>query len=285
LLSEGWEITLNKLTTPIFKQPEVSANAYQTIREFIYNEAGIDLGSGKQTLVSSRLNKRLRHHQLDSFDQYLELLLNKNSIEYQVAIDLLTTNETYFFREAEHFNLLKNLLLQHHPMNKNFRLWSAASSSGQEAYSIAMVLDDFFGSRGYWEIFGSDISTRMIKKAKSGLYQCHRIDAIPKDFLRKYCLKGTGEFDGYLLVDKKLREKTRFAEINLTKPLPEVGEFDVIFLRNILIYFDNKTKKNIIRSITSKLRSKGLLFIGHSESLKGMDLPIELIAPTVYQKK
>lgn len=285
LLRQSWEITLNKRTTPIFKQPEVSANAYQTIREFIYNEAGIDLGTGKQTLVSSRLNKRLRYHQLDSFDQYLELLLNKNSIEYQMAIDLLTTNETYFFREAEHFNLLKNLLLEHHPKDRNFRLWSAASSSGEEAYSIAMVLDDFFASRGRWEIFGSDISSRMIKKAQSGLYQCHRISAIPKDFLQKYCLKGTGEYDGYLLVDKKLRAKTRFAEINLTKLLPEVGEFDAIFLRNVLIYFDNKTKENIIRSLASKLRSKGLLFIGHSESLKGMDLPIELIAPTVYQKK
>jgi chemotaxis protein methyltransferase CheR len=285
LLSEGWEITLNKPTTPRFEQPEISANAYQTIREFIYNEAGIDLGSGKQTLVSSRLNKRLRHHQLESFDQYLELLLNKNSIEYQMAIDLLTTNETYFFRESEHLNLLKNLVLKHHPKDRGFRLWSAASSSGEEAYSIAMVLDDFFGYKGEWEIFGSDISSRMIKKAKNGLYQCHRIDAIPKDFLRKYCRKGTGEYDGYLLVDKKLRAKTRFAEINLTKPLPEVGEFDVIFLRNVLIYFDNKTKENIIRSLTSKLRPKGLLFIGHSESLKGMDLPIELIAPTVYQKK
>ena len=276
---------LNKLTRPRFKQLEVSADAYQTIREFIYNEAGIDLGSNKQTLVSSRLNKRLRHYQLDSFDQYTELLLNKNSIEYQMAIDLLTTNETYFFREANHLDLLKSLVLQHHPINRNFRLWSAASSSGQEAYSIAMVLDDFFGPMGQWEIFGSDISSRMIKKAKSGLYQCHRIDAIPKKFLQKYCLKGTGEYDGYLLIDNKLREKIQFAEINLTKLLPEVGEFDVIFLRNILIYFDDQTKKNIIRSLVSKLRSKGLLFIGHSESLKYMDLPVELIAPTIYQKK
>ena len=276
---------MNSITTPQFKQTEVSASAYKAIREFIYKEAGIDLGAAKQMLVSSRLNKRLRHHQLDSFDQYVDLLMNNNGIERQMAIDLLTTNETYFFREPEHFNALKRLLLEHHPKSRLLRLWSAASSSGEEAYSIAMVLDDFFGSRGKWEIFGSDISSRIIEKAQKGLYQCHRLDAMPKDYLQKYCLKGAGEYDGFLLIDQCLRAKTRFAEINLTKPLPEVGQFDVIFLRNVLIYFDDKTKENIIRSLTSKLRSKGLLFIGHSESLKGMDLPIELIAPTTYQKK
>jgi chemotaxis protein methyltransferase CheR len=270
---------------PQFKQTEVSSTAYKAIREFIYKEAGIDLGAAKQMLVCSRLNKRLRHHQLDNFDQYLDLLMNNNGIERQMAIDLLTTNETYFFRESEHFNALKKLVLQDHPKDRLLRVWSAASSSGEEAYSIAMVLDDFFGARGKWEIFGSDISSRIIEKANKGLYQCHRIDAIPKNFLQKYCLKGAGEYDGFLLIDKKLRDRTRFAEINLTKPLPEVGKFDVIFLRNVLIYFDHKTKENIIRSLASKLRPGGVLFVGHSESLKGMDLPIELVGPTTYQKK
>jgi chemotaxis protein methyltransferase CheR len=123
------------------------------------------------------------------------------------------------------------------------------------------------------------------RKGKKGLYQQHRIDGIPNDFLRKYCLKGVGEYEGFLLVDQKIRAKTQFSEINLTKPLPEVGQFDVIFLRNVLIYFDAKTKENIIRSLTAKLRSKGILFIGHSESLKGMGLPLALIGATTYQKK
>jgi chemotaxis protein methyltransferase CheR len=266
------------------KQPEVSFKAYQVIRDFIYNEAGIDLGESKQMLVSSRLNKRLRYHQLDSFDQYAQLLINNKGIERQMAIDLLTTNETYFFREAEHFTTLKQLVLKDHPTERVFRLWSAASSSGEEAYSIAMVLDDFFGEKGKWEIFGSDINSLVLEKAKKGLYQCLRIDAIPQNFLRKYCLKGEGQYEGFLLIDKKLQNKTRFSQINLTKPLPEVGLFDVIFLRNVLIYFDTKTKENIIRSLISKLRPKGLLFIGHSESLKSMDLPIDLIGPTTYQK-
>jgi chemotaxis protein methyltransferase CheR len=166
-----------------------------------------------------------------------------------------------------------------------FRLWSAASSSGEEAYSIAMVLDDFFGKRGKWEIFGSDINSSVIEKAKKGLYECLRIDSIPQGFLHKYCLKGCGDYEGFLLIDKNLKNKTRFSEINLTKPLPEIGLFDVIFLRNTLIYFDAKTKEKIIRSVLSKLRPKGLLFIGHSESLKSMDLPIDLIGPTTYKKR
>jgi chemotaxis protein methyltransferase CheR len=275
---------LNATTVSQFKQTEVSAKAYQAIRDFIYQEAGIDLGAAKQMLVSSRLNKRLRHHRFDSFDQYATLIKNNKGIERQIAIDLLTTNETYFFREAEHFESLKTRVLKQHPNDRFLRIWSAASSSGEEAYSIAMVLDDFFGERVKWEIFGSDISSRIIEKANRGLYQTHRIDAIPKNFLQKYCLKGTGEFDGFLLMDKKLREKTRFSEINLTRPLPDVGLFDVIFLRNVLIYFDDPTKEKIINSLSSKLRSQGLLFIGHSESLKGMNLPLKLIAPTTYQK-
>jgi len=269
-----------------FQQQSVSAGAYQFIREFIYQEAGIDLGDAKQQLVSSRLNKRLKFHQLNSFDQYANLIKdNTFSNERQMAIDLLTTNETYFFREPGHFETLKKNVLEQHPKDRLFRVWSAASSSGEEAYSIGMVLDDFFGNRVKWEIFGSDISSRIIEKARKGLYQAHRIDAIPKEYLKRYFLKGTGEYDGFLLVDKIIRDKVQFSEMNLTRPLPEVGLFDVIFLRNVLIYFDNPTKEKIIRNLAAKLRPEGILYIGHSESLKGMDLPLTLIAPTTYQKQ
>ena len=196
-----------------FQQQTVTPDAYQSIREFIYQEAGIDLGDAKQQLVSSRLNKRLKYHKLDSFDQYARLIKDKNyGNERQMAIDLLTTNETYFFREAGHFDSLKKNVLQKHPKEQTFRVWSAASSSGEEAYSIGMVLDDFFGNRVNWEIFGSDISSRIIEKAQKALYQTHRIDAIPKEFLKRYCLKGTGEFEGFLLVDKRFAVKFALAK-------------------------------------------------------------------------
>lgn len=268
-----------------FEKLNVSSQAYQAIRSFIYDESGIELGPSKQMLVTSRLSKRLRFHQLNNFDDYVRLLKsNQNNIEKQMAIDLLTTNETYFFREAEHFESLKKIVLQSHPKTNFFRVWSAASSSGEEAYSIAMVLDDFFGTQVKWEIFGSDISSRIIEKAQKGLYQTHRIDAIPKAFLKRYCLKGAGQYEGFLLIDEKLRKRTRFTKLNLIKPLPDIGLFEVIFLRNVLIYFDFETKEKIIRNLVSKLRPNGILFIGHSESLKGMDLPLKLIAPTTYQK-
>ncbi len=268
-----------------YKRREVSDSAYTEIREFIYQVAGINLGPGKQTLVSSRLNKRLIHNNLDDFDQYAKLLNNRGSdLERQIAVDLLTTNETYFFREMDHFNALRQQVLPNYPGKQPFRVWSAASSSGEEAYSIAMVLDDFFGKRVNWEVFGSDVSSRIVKKAKSGLYMMHRIDAIPQEFLKRYCLKGNSEYDGYLLIDPALRARTSFEEINLTKPLPDIGMFEVIFLRNVLIYFDNETKEKIVRNLLTRLVSQGMLYIGHSESLKSMDLPLQLLAPTVYQK-
>ncbi len=273
-------------TVPRIDQEPVSTKAYQAIREFIYQEAGIDLGGAKQMLVSSRLNKRLRHYTLQTLDEYADLLKNPAAgEERQMAIDLLSTNETYFFREPGHFEHLRKEVLQSHSQDRTFRLWSAASSSGEEAYSLAMVLDDFFGRRTNWEIFGSDISRRIIQKANSGLYQTHRIDAIPKDYLSRYCRKGIGRYEGFLLVDSKLRDKTRFAEINLTRNLPDVGLFEVIFLRNVLIYFDDLTKETIVRNLISKLRPGGILYIGHSESIKGMNLPLTLIAPTTYRKQ
>ena len=268
-----------------FNQQEVSSQAYQAIRDFIYQEAGIDLGAARHMLVGARLNKRLRHHQLNSLDEYVHLLRDqRNFNERQIAIDLLTTNETYFFREAEHFEVLKDQMLARHPEERLFRLWSAACSSGEEAYSIGMVLDDFFGERVKWEIFGSDISSRIVEKAKRGLYQAHRIDAIPEAYLQKYCLMGAGDNEGFLQVDSKVRDKTRFAEINLIKPLPDVGIFDAIFLRNVLIYFDGSTKEKIVRNLITKLRTGGMLFIGHSESLKSFDIPLELVAHTSYRK-
>lgn len=269
-----------------FTPPKLSSLEYDTIRDFIYQEAGIDLGASKQMLVSSRLNKRLRHHQITSFTDYIALLLSKDhQLEKQMATDLLTTNETYFFREPEHFKFLKKNILEKHKKGGEFRVWSAASSSGEEAYTISMLLDDHFADTTPWEIFGSDISTRIIEKARQGLYPLIRIDGIPKPFLKKYCRKGKGEYDGFLKVCSSLKSKVTFDYINLIKPLPNVGQFDVIFLRNVLIYFDDKTKLAILKRLVATLKPEGILFIGHSESLKGMGLDLTLVAPTTYQKK
>ena len=268
-----------------FTPPKLSSTEYDTIRKFIYKESGIDLGASKQMLVSSRLNKRLRYHKITNFSDYISLFQsNEHKLEKQMATDLLTTNETYFFREPEHFKFLKKDIIEVHEKGTPFSVWSAASSSGEEAYSVSMVLDDYFGTDTPWKVFGSDISTRIIEKARQALYPLIRIDGIPKPFLKKYCQKGKGEYDGFLKVKPSLIEKVKFDHINLIKPLPNVGKFDVIFLRNVLIYFDEETKLSILKKLISALKPKGILFIGHSESLKDMDLNVSLVATTTYQK-
>lgn len=265
-------------------QFQITDREFQAIRDFIYDHAGINLSDEKKTLVTSRLGKRLRHYAFTTFQEYIDLMIaSAHDGERQIAVDLLTTNETYFFREPKHFAFLEKVILSKWKRGKPLRLWSAASSTGEEAYSIAMLLDDMLGNNP-WEIFGSDISSRVLQKARQGHYVQNRIDGIPQEFLRKYCLKGTGEHEGTLLVDKNIRQRVTFEPVNLKAPLGDVGMFDIIFLRNVLIYFDLETKRKIIKQLIEKLHPQGYLFIGHSESLKGIHDGLETVIPTVYQK-
>lgn len=257
---------------------------FNSFREFIYEHAGINLSDEKKALVTSRLSKRLRHYSLNTFKEYFDLVVSSSQDgERQVTIDLLTTNETYFFREPKHFEFLGKEILPKWKERRALRVWSAASSTGEEAYSIAMLLDDILGSRP-WEVFGSDISHRVLKIAQQGHYLQNRIDGIPKEYLRQYCLKGVGELAGTLLIDKKLRQKVSFASVNLKNSLKSLGTYDIIFLRNVLIYFDLETKTHIVKQLVSKLNPDGYLFIGHSESLKGIHDRLKTVIPTVYQK-
>lgn len=269
----------------MFNQQLISDKAFKDFRSFIYDVAGIDLSDDKKTLVTSRLGKRLRHYDLKNFSQYFDMVVaDQPQGERQTCIDLLTTNETYFFREPEHFQFLRKEILANWRGGRAFRVWSAASSSGEEAYSIAMTLDDVLGTR-LWEILGSDISSRVLKKAARGHYAMSRIEGISKQFLRTYCLQGMGEYAGTMLIDKNLRKRVSFFPANLKEPLPEVGLFDVIFLRNVLIYFDKPTKQLIINQLADKLVPGGYLLIGHSETLKGIcDKKLVQVKPTVYQR-
>lgn len=265
-------------------QFEITDSEFNLFRSFIYDHAGINLSNEKKNLVTSRLSKRLRQHSLDTFKQYFDLMSDPSqAVERQVVVDLLTTNETYFFREPKHFAFLEKQILPQWPLGRNLRVWSAAASTGEEAYSIAMLLDDMLGTRP-WEVFGSDISSRVLQVARQGLYQQYRIEGIPGEFLRKYCLKGVAEHEGSLLIDSSLRKKVRFSELNLNRPLGDIGRFDIIFLRNVLIYFDLETKIQIIKQLVDKMQPDGYLFIGHSETLKGVHTGVASVIPTVYRK-
>lgn len=261
----------------------LSDKEFLQFKSWIYQKAGISLSAEKKALVAGRLAKRIGHYKLTSYGQYLQLLESKqHSEEIQMAVDLLTTNETYFFREPKHFHFLVNNVLNDHPIGRPLRIWSAASSYGQEAYSIAMLLADKLEGQP-WEILASDISQRVLEQARLGHYALEQSKHIPKDYLSKFCLKGIGPQEGTFRIDPSIRSKVSFITLNLTHSMPNIGEFDVIFLRNVMIYFDNKTKTQVIAQISRHLKPGGYLFIGHSESLTGIPNQLETIAPSIYR--
>ncbi|MFC5400989.1 CheR family methyltransferase [Undibacterium sp. SXout11W] len=258
-------------------------NEFEWISRFMYDRTGITLNDGKQALVMGRLDKRLRKRGLTAYGDYFALLgLPGFEDETTVAIDLLTTNETYFFREPKHFDFLQKVIFPQYAKQRGLRIWSAASSSGEEAYTIAMMLAEYFPGDG-WEIIGSDISTQVLEKASRALYPMSAADKIPPSLLKKYCLKGRDEFEDFFLIDSALRSRVRFLPVNLIEPLPDVGLLDVIFLRNVMIYFDQETKQKLVQRLVEKLRPGGYLFISHSETLNGMKTALKLVNPSIYR--
>jgi chemotaxis protein methyltransferase CheR len=267
----------------------VSASAlndseFGLFQSWLYQAAGISLSSAKKALVAGRLFKRLKHYELESYGEYFKLIMSgQRADELQVALDLLTTNETYFFREPKHFDFLRQQILPNAVAGKTFRLWSAASSSGEEPYSLAMTLAEGLGTTP-WEVIGSDISTQVLAKARAGHYPMQRASTLPQPLLVKYCLKGTGRQEGTFLIDRALRNRVSFMQVNLNETLPELGHFDVIFLRNVMIYFDQPTKVRVIARLLPRLKPGGYLIVSHSESLNGVTDALRLVAPSIYRK-
>lgn len=264
---------------------ELDDREFACFQRFIYDAAGISLSPAKKTLVSGRLSRRIEARQLCSFGEYFDLLIRgEDPDEVQMAVDLLTTNETYFFREAAHFDQLRELAVAARGRPEVFRVWSAASSSGEEAYSIAMVLDDALGSTG-WEIVGTDISSRVLQAAAVGHYTMERARNVPPAFLKRYCLKGTGSQAGTLLVVRQLRERVRFLHANLVRELPQIGLFDAIFLRNVMIYFDHETKCRVAERVLARLKPGGHFYVGHAETLNDVSGMVTTLGPSVYRKR
>ena len=264
--------------------PPLGDQEFAHFQRFIFEAAGITLADSKKLLVSSRLGNRVQHHGFGSYWQYFQLLNSGESpAEVQRAIDLLTTNETYFFREPRHFQFMEEQLANWPARPQPLRIWSAAGSTGEEAYSLAMLLEDRFQGRP-WEIVASDISVRVLDRARAGHYPMERARHVPKAYLQRFCLKGTGKLEDTLLVDRSLRSKVSFLQINLNERLPAIGSFDFVFLRNVLIYFNQQTKREVIARVLSVLPRGGLLFIGHSETLNGISDAVKSLAPAIYRK-
>lgn len=272
-------------TIPDSGNPSISDAEFARFQKLIYDIAGITLNDTKKILLVGRLAKRLRHYGLASFGQYYKLVTEGlYPEEKQVMVDLLTTNETYFFREEKHFDFLRQKILAGHPAGKPFDIWSAACSTGEEVYTLTMVLAECLGITGPWSVTGSDISQSVLRVAASGHYPLDHARGLSQERLAKYCLKGVREQEGSFLVDRRLRNHTRFLQVNLNATLPEIGPFDVIFLRNVMIYFDQDTKRKVVDRLIRKLRSGGYFIIGHSESLHGINSELQAVQPTVYRR-
>lgn len=267
-----------------YTQISINSAEFLKFKHWLYTTAGIDLKKTKKKLVEGRLACRLRHYNLGSYSAYFKMISKDNAaVEAQMAIDLLTTNETYFFREPKHFDFLENHLLTNTRRGENFRLWCAASSTGEEPYTLAMTLAEGLGSSP-WQIVASDINQQVLEKARSGHYALERAQNIPRYLLCKYCLKGTGSQKGTFLIQKILRDKIQFKQINLINTLPDIGNFDVIFLRNVMIYFDNETRAQVVNNIVNLLKPGGHLFVSHSESLVGINPQLSIVRPSIFVK-
>ncbi|MBK5967157.1 SAM-dependent methyltransferase [Thiocystis minor] len=268
---------------PLVEAVPLSEDDFERFRRFIHDRAGISLTPHKRQMVSSRLQRRLRHLGLRSFHAYLEYVSEPSQDrERQHLVDLLTTNETYFYREPAHFEfLLKDILPAYR--GSPMRVWSAACSSGEEVYTLAMALAEGLGM-GDWRILGSDISSRMVEAARQGLYPLDRAKRLPTDWLGKYCLKGVRSQAGNLLIDPRLKARVQLEQRNLKRPLADGERFDVVFLRNVLIYFDIPTKQQVIDGLTRAIQPGGYLFISHVESLHSLKTKLEMVRPSVFRK-
>lgn len=256
---------------------------FALFQAMIRDNLGIHLPPHKITLLNNRLSKRLIARQCATYSEYFRLLSRPNErTEKQLALDLITTNETYFFREQKHFDFLRNDIIARHPRYQPMNVWSAACSSGQEPYSLAMVLDDCGLSN--WHVMASDISYRVLEKAMKGIYPEAELEKIPADYISRYCKKGTGQYAGFMRIAPQLRSRISFQKVNLNAPFDSERTYDLIVLRNVMIYFESHTQAMLVKRLKKKLRPGGYLFVGHSESLHGLESGFEMIRPAIYRK-
>ena len=274
--------------------PMLSDHEMEIFRDLIYEECGIQLKEAKRSMMSSRLFKRLRALGMDSYQDYYDHLHNaENSINEIVSlINVITTNKTDFFREPIHFDLLKNTVLPQLLSDPAFSkkrkvdFWSAGCSSGQEPYTLAMVLKEYFNDHsGDFSILATDISSKVLMEAKKAVYTKDVVIPIPGLYKNKYLMTGTGKCSGLFRVKPELRNKIRFGRLNFMDDNYGIDtEMDVVFCRNVIIYFDWQTKIDVITKLFKQLRVGGYLFVGHSETLNGVNLPLKKVIPTVFQK-
>ena len=267
---------------------ELTDRELARIVKLVYDRSGITLHEGKRPLVMARLQKRLRLHGLTSFTAYLELVeRDKAGDELVLLLDAIATNHTYFFREEQHFELLASRVVPEWRAQRPggpLRIWSAAWSSGEEPYTIAMTLADLPAPIDFG-ILASDMSTKVLATAKSGVYKLSSVEALPRELLRRHFERGLGAQEGVARVVAGIRRHVSFQHLNLLE-ITDLGErFDVIFCRNVMIYFDKAIQQRVVTMLERHLKPNGYLFISHSESLNGLAHSLQWLAPAVYARQ
>jgi len=274
----------------------LSTKDFQRLSSFIYNELGIKMPDSKRTMLTGRLAKRLRANKLNSFSDYCDFVFSPEGQRQELVhlLDAVTTNKTDFFREPSHFEHLVRSVLptlineNYFGFGKKCRIWSAGCSTGQEPYTLAMVLSEFASSqagRFAFEILATDISTRVLDAARRAVYPEHVIEPIPKGFRKKYLLRGKDPENPQVRIVPELRSLIKFGRLNFMDQEFGIGDpLDIIFCRNVIIYFDKPTQERLMGKFCQNLRPGGFLFVGHSESLQGYDVPLVQVAPTIYRR-
>ena len=266
---------------------------YAKLSSYIMDHYGIKLPAHKKTLLQCRLQKRLKALQQTSFREYVDYVFSAKGQLEEISnmIDAVSTNKTDFFREPAHFDFLLNQGIKKYLIGsgKNqISIWSAGCSSGEEPYTIAMIMKEFgAGEPGFnFSILATDIADSVLERAIKGIYNEDKASIIPTDFKRKYLLKGKNTQQYNVKISQELRNKIDFGKFNLlTKDFAHLGKFDMIFCRNVLIYFEREIQFGILQRFCNQLNKGGYLFLGHSESITGFSLPLEQIKPTLFLKK
>ena len=271
--------------------PLLTAREFAQLQALIYREAGIHLGPHKVALVTGRLARRVRELGLGSFQAYHDLAA-EDPAELTELLDRITTNETQFFREPQHFAFLAERVFPRWVQEANagrrprqIRIWSAACSSGEEPYSLAMLLREHFDAHWALEILATDLSTQVLDRARAAVFPAERARGIPSSYLTRYMLRGRNEQAGRVRAAPELRAMVRFRRLNLNDATyGDIGQFDLIFCRNVLIYFSPASKSAVIHRLLRHLEPDGFLFIGHAETLNGLTTEVRCVTPTVYAR-
>jgi chemotaxis protein methyltransferase CheR len=273
---------------------DISEKEFRSLQDLIYREAGIWLPAAKTALLVVRLAKRLRHHGLKSFREYYDLIVGSEEERIQM-LNAISTNETHFFREPQHFDLLKSVIIPKWAQDaaaglrsRKIRVLSAGCSTGQEPYSLAMVLLDHCPPSFGWEIeiLATDLSTRVLEVARAGVWSMEKAAEIPPYYLKMFMLKGFADQSGKIKAGPEISSLIQFFRLNLNAPAyPLVGKFDLIFCRNVLIYFDANSREQAARRLAGYLSPHGYFFLGHAESLHALNGNLRAVVPTVYSWK